>query len=125
MAWNGPVDGDWSVVDFNQAPWNNGICVLTHDEVIFVIEALPEIEAEYLPNTDMVISKFNALTAWEKCINGVTYAVIKGYNADLNSQGINESGIVPELPSVEPIVEPVIEVPEVEPVAEPTQEEPV
>lgn len=92
--WNGPINGDWSTVKFDEAPWNNEICTLTHEEVVSVIDALPPLEAEYLPSTDMVISKFNALTSWEKCINGITYNCIKGYNPEVNTLGLDASGIV-------------------------------
>lgn len=105
MAWNGPIKGDWSKVNYDAAPWNNEVCALTHEEVLYVIGALPEIEAEFLPDTNMVISKFNALTAWEKCINGVTYAVIKAYDPEVNTLGINENGIITEVVEETPLEE--------------------
>lgn len=97
MAWNGPAGGtDWSTCDFTKPPWVAGVAELSHEEVMFVIDALPPIEEEFLPDTNMVISKYNNLTGYEKAINGDTYAVIKQYDPAVNTQGISENGIVPE-----------------------------
>ena len=95
MSWNGPIGGtDYTNVDFSKAPWAAGIMTLSHDEVMFVIDALPPIEEEFLPDTNMVISKYNNLTGYEKAINGDTYAVIKSYDPAVNTLGIDANGVV-------------------------------
>jgi hypothetical protein len=69
--------------------------------VLFVIEALPPIEAKYLPDTNMVIGQYNQLTGYEKAINGQTYPVIKQYDPLVHTLGINENGII--IPNETPI----------------------
>jgi hypothetical protein len=101
MAWNGPVNGDYTNCDWTKAPWAAVCAELTHEEVLFVIEALPAIEAKYLPDTNMVIGQYNQLTGYEKAINGQTYPVIKQYDPLVHTLGINENGII--LPDETPI----------------------
>jgi hypothetical protein len=121
MAWNGPVNGDWSKCDFTKAPFQAGVMVLTHEEVLFVIENIKPFEDQYGSDVNSIVGAYNGLTSYEKAINGDTYSVIKGYNPEINTQGINAGGIIPE-PVVEEVpVEPeapVEEEPTVEPVTE-------
>jgi len=107
MAWNGPIGGtDYSNVDFSKPPWVNGIAELTHDEVVWVIETIAPLEEQYLPDENTLISKFNNLTKYEKAINGDTYHCIKGYDPQVNTLGINASGIIqPVEESVTPVEE--------------------
>jgi hypothetical protein len=88
MAWNSHTNGDYSNCDWTQAPWAPICAELTHEEVMFVIEALPPIEAKYLPDTNMVIGQYNQLTGYEKAVNGQTYPVIKQYDPEVNLWGI-------------------------------------
>lgn len=97
--WNGPVNGDYSNCDWSKAPWYPVCADLTHEEVMFVIEALPPIEAKYLPDTNMVIAKYNELTGYEKAINGQTYPVIKQYDPAENLLGIDINGIIKPEPT--------------------------
>ena len=92
--WNGPIDGNWGTCDFTKPPFAGGCAELTHEEVLYVIESLPPIEEEFLPNLDVVISKYNQLSNWEKAINGDTYNVIKGYDPEINTLGIDANGII-------------------------------
>lgn len=118
MAWNSVVNGDWSKADFTKAPWVNGVMTLTHEEVLHVLEVTGEIIDSFVvangyepPANEYVVPEYNKKD-WQYCINGDTYAVVKGYNPDVNTQGINEFGIVSE-PVVEeaPIEVPVEETP--------------
>jgi hypothetical protein len=113
MSWNGPIGGDWNAEpkpDYTKAPWAAGCMTLSHDEVLFVIDALPPIEEEFLPDTNMVISKYNNLTGYEKAINGDTYAEIKKYDPTVNTQGIDSNGIIPEPVIEQPTEQPTEEV---------------
>lgn len=118
--WNGPINGNWEACDFTKPPFTGGCAELTHEEVLYVIESLPPIEEEFLPDTNMVISKYNQLSNWEKAINGDTYNVIKGYNPEIHTLGIDANGIIvpveeiigeEETPVVEETLEEVIETP--------------
>jgi hypothetical protein len=101
--WNGPKGGtDYSVCDFTKAPWVAGVAELTHEEVLFVIKALPPIEEQYLPDTNMVIGKYNQLTGYEKAINGETYQVIKQYDPLVHTLGIDANGIIKPVEEVPP-----------------------
>ena len=119
MTWNGPVQGDYTGVDFTKGPWAGGIMTLSHDECIHVLDACKPIIEDYDPKNNMgqpisdmyVQSRYNELD-WQYAINGDTYAVIKGYNPEVNELGINESGIIqpepeqlPEEPTEEPPAE--------------------
>lgn len=91
MPWNGPIDGDWSTVDYNAAPWNNTVCNLTHDEVVFTKDACERIQEDN-PGIDsmMIISTFDNESNWERPINGVTYDLIIVYNPEINKLGIEQ-----------------------------------
>ena len=111
MAWNSSVNGDWSHADFSKAPWTGGVMTLTHEEVLHVQTETQKIIAAYAPKHEesttpddntYVVPKYNELD-WEKCINGDTYAVIKGYNPEVNILGIDANGII--LPIEEPVIE--------------------
>lgn len=115
MAWNGPIDGDYSNCDFSRGPWTGGIMVLNHDEVVYVLTQLPAIIDGYTPQQgdpvepgDMYIhNTYNSdySNNWEKAINGDTFSVIKSYDPEVNTQGIDEQGIIPE--EGRPVEEPV------------------
>jgi hypothetical protein len=115
MPWNGPINGtDYSVCDFTKAPWTGGVMILTHEECVFVLETVEnEVRPQYQPQmwepqepSDFWLqSEYNKIVLWEKGINGDTYAVIKGYDPEIHSLGINENGIVQEIVEVEPPTE--------------------
>lgn len=96
MAWNGPINGDWSGVDYNAAPWNNEICTLTHDECVECKNALVPFQQQYGSDSQMIVSGYDNSTNWAKPINGVTYDCLQKYDPSINTQGINTEGIVPE-----------------------------
>jgi hypothetical protein len=102
MAWNGPVNNDWSTCDFTKPPFSGGIAVLTHEEVLFVQEtAQPFVEGH--ENDDFyVTSQYNIAVNYEKGINQDTYACIKGYDPSINLLGIDANGIVQPI-SEEPL----------------------
>lgn len=90
--------------DFQSPPWASGLMTLTHDEVVHVQTVAGEIEAEYKPEdnyyqpiSDMYVQAEYNKVDWTKGVNGDTYSVIKQYDPEVNTQGINESGIVPEV----------------------------
>jgi hypothetical protein len=104
MAWNSLVDGDWSKADFTKAPWVGGVMTLTHEEVLRVQTEVAKIIEAYVPapeysyssvppDNEYIVPKYNQ-SDWEKCINGDTYAVIKGYDPDVHTLGIDANGIV-------------------------------
>jgi hypothetical protein len=96
MAWNGPINNDWSKVDLNAAPWNNDICTLTNDECVECKNALIPFQEQFGGDLNSVVSGYDNSTNWEKPINGVTYNCLQSYNQAINTQGINAQGIVPE-----------------------------
>jgi hypothetical protein len=92
--WNGLVNGDWSTCDFTQPPFQNGVATLTHDEVVFVQETAAEFVSGYETDDFYVTSQYNIVVKYEKAINQDTYEVIKQYIPEVNTLGINESGII-------------------------------
>ena len=102
--------------DFQKAPWAAGIMTLTHDECIYVLEKCQVIRDNYNPannnyepiSDSYVQVEYNRLD-WTKGINGDTYAVLVGYNPEVNTLGINENGIV--FPEATPIEEEIPETP--------------
>lgn len=122
MPFNGPIDGDYTNVDFTQGPWTNNECMtLTHDECLHVIEGCQSVVDNYDSSTNygMPISEteihsgYNKLD-WQYAINWNTFTALQGYNPEVNTLGINEFGII--LPEPEP--EPTPEEPTEEPPAE-------
>jgi hypothetical protein len=118
MPFNGPIDGKWDNVDYQQAPWAAGVATLTHDECVHVLAGFEEVTENYDPSknyyepiSDFYIqSEYNKLD-WQYAINGETYEVVKNYDPEVNTLGIDPNGIIPE------------EVVEEEP-EEPTEEDP-
>jgi hypothetical protein len=110
MAWNGWGEG--LNPDYTKPPWVGGVMTLTHEEVLHVIEVTSQIIEEYQeanngatpPDSEYVVPEYNKKD-WAYCINGDTYAVIKGYDPAVNTLGIDASGIVQ--PVEEPVEEPV------------------
>lgn len=102
--------------DFTKAPWASGVMTLTHEEVLHVKTATQEIEANYKPEENgyepvsdfYVQSEYNKID-WTKGVNGDTYSVIKQYDVEVNTLGIDEQGIVQE-EVVEPVEQPIEEV---------------
>jgi hypothetical protein len=99
MAWNG-----WGPdlnPDYTKPPWTSGVMTLTHEEVIHVQTVCAQIVADYQTanngatpdDNTYVVPEYNK-SDWSKCINGDTYAVIKGYNPEINLLGIDENGII-------------------------------
>jgi hypothetical protein len=123
MTWNGPIDGDYSNCDFTKGPWAAGVMTLSHDECIHVLQGCQTVIDNYDPKDHdnqpaddfYVQSEYNKLD-WQYAINGDTYAVVKTYNTEFNTQGVNESGIIPEPEVFEP--EPTPEAPTEEPTPE-------
>lgn len=118
MAWNGPTGGtDWSTCDFSKPAWVAGVMTLSHEEVLHVQEVSGQIIADYQaanngatpPDMEYVLPEYNKKD-WEKCVNGDTYAVIKGYDPSINLWGINANGIVPD-PNAVPEEPPMEETP--------------
>lgn len=109
MAWNGPVNGDYSNCDFNKPPWVGGCAVLTHEEVVFVWETTEQFRVQKPWDDSYIVSEYNKFVNWEKAINGDTYNVIKTYDFEVNTLGIDENGVVQpaepveETPTEEPI----------------------
>lgn len=106
--WNGPKNGtDWSTVDFTKPGWVNGVMELTHEEVVHVLTETQRIIDEFNPDNEFsnpsdeyVVPEYNK-SDWEKCINGDTYNIIKQYDPEVNTQGIDANGII----GLEPFVE--------------------
>lgn len=105
MAWNGPINGDWSNVNFNAAPWNNEICTLTNDECVECIGALKPFQEQFGTDKNSIISAYDTSTNWEKPINGDTYDCLQGYDPAVNTLGIDANGIVQPLEET-PVEEP-------------------
>lgn len=107
MAWNGWGEG--IETDWNAAPWTNEVMTLTHEEVLHVLTETQRIIDEFkvssnfgAPTDEYVVPKYNE-SDWTKCINGLTYNVIKEYNPEVNTLGIESTGIV--IPNETPIDE--------------------
>jgi hypothetical protein len=89
----------------NEAPFNNGMLTLTHDECIEVKGKCQVIKDEFVPSDivlapdlQYVVSTYNKQD-WTKAINGITYEALELYNPEVNTQGISpdyDKGIVPE-----------------------------
>jgi hypothetical protein len=108
--WNCPVNGDYSGCDWTKAPWAPVIAVLTHEQVLFVQEKCEIVKVAYVPkigepaepSDEYVQAEYNKLVNFEQAVNGQTFAVIKSYDPNVNTLGINENGIVqPEQPVTE------------------------
>ncbi len=91
--------------DYTKPPYTNGIMTLTNDECLYVIEKCEEVAAAYKPEEPWegpkpdkiyIISNYNRIDNWQKAINGDTYDCLQGYDPTVNTQGINENGIIPE-----------------------------
>jgi hypothetical protein len=111
MPFNGPINGDYSVCDFSKAPWTSEIMTLTHEECVYVIDKCQEIVTNYDPkdNSNQAISdtyihsKYN-MSDWQYAISWNTYAILKVYDPEVNTLGIDAAGIVyPEV--IEPPIE--------------------
>lgn len=122
MAFNGLTNGD-----FTKAPWASGILTLTDEECVYVIEKCKEVAENFEPSDvfpqlidSYIISNYNKIDNWEKAINGDTYNILLGYNPEVNTQGIDNDGIVPEPvieevpPTEDPVIDPVVEEPVVD-----------
>lgn len=95
--------------DFTKAPWASGVMTLTHDECVHVLTACEKIKEDYpveSADTFYVISQYNMID-WKKGINGDTYAVLQGYDMEVNTMGINEQGVILEAQEEEAVVEEV------------------
>jgi hypothetical protein len=122
--WNGPINGNYSNCIWTLPPWTSGVAELTNEEVLFVIETCKPLEEQ---SSDLlyVVGKYNESTNYKKAINGDTYAVIKGYDPEIHSLGIDANGIVipNDPPTSDEVSQPVEEnTGDVEPVEEVTEE---
>lgn len=103
--------------DFKKAPWAAGVMTLTHEECLHVLEGQQTIRDNYDPAdnydepiSDMYVqSEYNKID-WKKGVNGETFAVLMGYDPEVNTLGINETGIVQEEQPEQPGDEPTDEV---------------
>jgi len=114
MTWNGPIDGDYTNVDFTQGPWTNGtIMTLNHDECLHVIQGCQTVVDNYDPNQNYgdpisdtkIHSGYNKID-FHYAINWDTYLTIKNYDPTINTLGINETGIIQPEPEPQPEEEP-------------------
>jgi hypothetical protein len=87
--------------DFTKAPWAAGIMTLTHEECVSVLDQCQVIrdnykpeENNYEPISDFYVQGQYNLIDWTKGINGETYAKLVEYDPEVNTLGINETGIV-------------------------------
>ena len=94
--------------DPTQPPFNNDIMTLTHDECVKVKAGLEAAKATYEPSYDYpelsqtyIINTYNRANLYEP-INGSTYSQLEMYDPEVNTQGINRDGIVPEPTPEEP-----------------------
>lgn len=102
--------------DTTLPPWNGqDVCMtLNHEEVLHVITETQRVISEYVPqygepetpSDTYVVPEYNKLD-WTKAINGATYNVIKGYNPEVNTLGIDANGII--IPDEAPIDEEIVE----------------
>lgn len=102
--------------DYTKPPFIGGIMTLTNDETIKVKEGCQKAIDEFVPDRytpvfdDIyVVSSYNQSTDYKELINGDTYHTAMQYDAEINTQGINENGIVPELEVEEQPEEPTEE----------------
>jgi hypothetical protein len=93
--------------DYTKPPYINGIMTLTNDECVKVKTKCQEIIDAYEPtNRDpeptmlYVVSTYNESNNYQEAINGNTYDIVMNYDPEVNTQGINENGIIPE-PEIE------------------------
>jgi hypothetical protein len=128
MTWNGPIDGDYTNVDFTKGPWTDNECMtLAHDECIHVLEGCKQVIDDYDPAANYgdpisdtkIHSGYNKLD-WQYAINWTTYNALKGYNPEVNAEGTDAAGVIQ--PEPEPIEEPTEETP-ADVVDEPATEE--
>lgn len=126
MPFNGPIDGDYTNVDFGKAPWTQECMTLTHEECLQVLEGFETVIANYDPTIDnngpisemLLHSGYNKLD-WQYAISWATFTTLRAYNPEINLLGIDITGIVypePEPQPEEPTEEP--------PAEEPTEEQP-
>jgi hypothetical protein len=102
MPFNGPIDGDYTNVDFKQAPWTNNECmVLTHNECLQVLEGFETVKNNYDPaenygnpiSEQQLHSDYNMLD-WQYAINWNTFTALQGYNPEVNTEGTDAAGII-------------------------------
>lgn len=91
-----------TAMDGTQPPFTNEIMTLTNDECVQVKTACQKIIDDFVPtvwvsapDTQYVVGTYNKQD-WKKAVNGLTYELLEKYDPAVNTQGINENGIVPE-----------------------------
>lgn len=107
MPFNGPVNGDYTNVDVSKAPWAPGIMTLTHEECVFVLDEMTPIREGFErpmggpdePDDFYMVARYNETVNYEQGINGDTYNVLKGYDPEYHTLGIDENGVVREAPT--------------------------
>ena len=91
--------------DYSKQPFIAGCATLTHGEVVYVKGHCEQIIADYVPverwdgatpTDEYVVDKYNNIDSYQKAINVDTYRIVMSYDPTINTQGINEGGIVPE-----------------------------
>jgi hypothetical protein len=110
MPFNGPIDGDYTNVDFTEGPWTDHVCMtLTHEECLQVLAKFEEIIAAYKPEenygdplSEMTLHSSYNKDDWQYAINNKTFLAARSYNPEFNTLGINDSGVVLEEEVVEP-----------------------
>jgi hypothetical protein len=101
MPFNGPIDGDYTNVDLNKAPWTSECMTLTHEECLHVLDGIKQVIENYDPSTNygqplsdsQTHSDYNRLD-WQYAISWDTYTTLKQYDPEVHKDGITEQGIV-------------------------------
>jgi hypothetical protein len=96
MPFNGPIDGDYSSVDFTEGPWKDDhVMTLTHEEVLQVQAGITEVIENYRPENNygdpiselIIHSRYNELD-WQYAVNWSTFNAVRAYDPEVNTEGI-------------------------------------
>jgi hypothetical protein len=106
MSFNGPIDGNYDNVDFNEGPWKDDhLMTLTHEEVLQVLGDFEEIIAAYNPEDNYgdplsessLHAKYN-MSDWQYAINWKTFNAVRAYNPEVDTDGITPEEPIEEQP---------------------------
>jgi hypothetical protein len=99
----------FNTTDTTKAPYTGECMTLTNEEVISVQDECAKVNETFTPDdftpvlTDSwTIARYNESNNYQEAINGATYDVVKVYERDFNTQGIDINGIIPEPQPEEP-----------------------